>query len=493
MGQRAAVYGRNSKSNAKSIDDQLDIGVETVGDQGWELIDPLYRDGSSASRHATRTRKDWPRLLADLDAGRIDVLVLWEASRGSREPIDWFGMLGTCRARGVKIHVVSDERTYDPRRARDWKDLATAGVDSAYETDRSSERLRRGARTAAIDGRPHGHTPYGYTRLYDQTTGKLSEQVPAEKSAPIVREIFTRLARRTPIITVVNDLNARGVPSPEGTLWNRRTLRRIATNPAYAGKRRHRTNHDGKAPTDETYEARWEALVAEDVFLSVQAVLSEPDRRTTKPGKAKYLLSYIATSPCGGTLRASPTRGHRAARYVCYVDECTSIDLADLDGAITLAMVGRLSRPDAADLFAPDDSAARAARAEAARLKIKVEEARRSFEQPDGISAEALARIERGMLPMIADAERRARPAGMSGVLAELIGASDVRAVWDGLSVAARRDVVATLATVSVGPASRRMDRRMGRDERMAEALARAGGSRWVGDDRTWAELARDA
>jgi hypothetical protein len=37
------------------------------------------------------------------------------------------------------------------------------------------------------------------------------------------------------------------------------------------------------------------------------------------------------------------------------------------------------------------------------------------------------------------------------------------------------------------------MDRRMDRRERMAEALARAGGSRWVGDDRTWAELARDA
>ena len=39
----------------------------------------------SASRFATRERKDWARLLADLAAGRFGVLMLWEASRGDRD------------------------------------------------------------------------------------------------------------------------------------------------------------------------------------------------------------------------------------------------------------------------------------------------------------------------------------------------------------------------------------------------------------------------
>src|SRR3546814_19166076 len=97
-------------------------------------------------------------------------MVCWETTRGSREPIDWFTLLNLCRDNGVLIYVISDERTFDPRRARDYKDLATAGVDGAYESDRVSERVRRGHRFAAKSGRPSvGRSPFGYRRTYDRS------------------------------------------------------------------------------------------------------------------------------------------------------------------------------------------------------------------------------------------------------------------------------------------------------------------------------------
>ncbi len=49
------------------------------------------RPGLSASRFATRDRPDYQRLLADISAGKLDVVVLWEASRGDRK-------LATCAA-----------------------------------------------------------------------------------------------------------------------------------------------------------------------------------------------------------------------------------------------------------------------------------------------------------------------------------------------------------------------------------------------------------
>jgi hypothetical protein len=40
----------------------------------------------------------------------------------------------------VLVHVVSDERTLDPRRSRAYRDLANAGVDANHESDKTSER-----------------------------------------------------------------------------------------------------------------------------------------------------------------------------------------------------------------------------------------------------------------------------------------------------------------------------------------------------------------
>ncbi|MFG2058645.1 recombinase family protein [Micromonospora sp. NPDC048930] len=494
---RVGIYGRESKDKTKSVSDQLALGRKVIdGEPGWQMA-ATYDDGSSASRFARKGRADWSRLLADLAAGKLDVLMLWESSRGSREPVDWFGMLALCRSRGVVIHVISHERTYDPRRARDWKTLAEDGVSSAYETEVTSERVRKGVASAAAAGGVHGRAPFGYERVYDDRTREFIEQ---RKSvdAPIVVEIFERIARSEPIVSIERDLNARGVPSPEGRQWSRHTIRRLIRNDAYRGQRRHRAHREGEAPTDNRYKAVWPALVSEDLFQRANAVLVRPGRRDAKPGKTKWLLSYLGTSPCGGPLRVQPARpGHNAARYACFADSCVTIAVAETDEIVTRLIVGRLAQPDARDLLTVDDSAVLQARAEAAALRKKLAEARDMWEH-DRLSLESFVDMEARLKPRIEDADKRAVPVTAPGALPELLdaatfGVERVRHVWDGLSVAARREVIALLAEVVIGKPTRRLSRSTPEDDRLAEAAARLAGSRWVGDSRTWGELAAAA
>lgn len=457
---RAGIYGRNSKGEAKSIEDQLELGREAVAEKGWTLAQE-YQDDSSASLYRHKERENWSRLLADLAAGALDVLVLWKPARGSRDEIDWFPLLRSCQDRGVLLHIVADGRTYDPRDGRDWKTLADEGVNASYYSRQLSKDVRRGVGKAASKGGPHGRVAFGYDGRYDEAT-KRPMRVP-NAHAVIVREIFERLDQLTPISALTKDFRERDLPSPSGKPWQRNTIRTIATNVSYAGIRRH---------GGEDRPAQWPALVEAGMFWRVQELLSQPERKTTRPGSALYLLSYIGLSPCGKIQRRSGKPG-APDRYACVEDGCVSIVRAEADEVVESVILARLSRPDARALLARDGQQEHQAHAEAARYRVQLEDARRSFELPDGISAEALARKERALLPLIEDAERRARPAGTSGALAALLAAEDVYAAWEGLTMAARRSVVGLLAEVRLGPPTRRLGKLADPEERLVEAFAR--------------------
>lgn len=472
MTQRAGIYGRNSKGEAKSISDQLALGRKAVDQHGWALAGE-YSDDSSASLYRQKDRADWSRLLVDLASGRLDVLVLWKPARGSRDEVDWFPLLRMCADRGVRIHVVADDRTYDPSNDRDWRTLADEGVTAAYYSRQLSKDVRRGVAASAADGIPHGRSPFGYDRAF--TPAGRPTRAPNEQ-APIVREVFARLAKLTPISALERDLARREVFMPDGKPLRRNTIRIIATNPAYIGIRRH---------AGEDRPGNWPALVDEETFWRVQQILGEPGRKTTKPGAAKHLLSYLGRGQCGKHLRRQAGRRSGPDVYQCE-DGCVSLRMSEADEIVERAILARLRQGDVRAMFARADDRIVAASAEAARYRVQLEEARKSFESPDGISAEALARKERALLPLIEDADRRTRPAGTAGLVDDLMQADDPERVWRGWEVAARREVVGMFAQVVLGPPTKHLGKFADPVVRLTEAWDRLVGSTWVGGG-TWA------
>ena len=61
-----------------------------------------------------------------------------------------------------------------------------------------------------------------------------------ESEATIVREIIDRVAAGETLTRIADDLNARGVPTSTGSRWAIWTVRRIALNGRYAGRRIHK-------------------------------------------------------------------------------------------------------------------------------------------------------------------------------------------------------------------------------------------------------------
>jgi DNA invertase Pin-like site-specific DNA recombinase len=329
----AAIYGRVSKdpsNRQKSVEDQEADNRAVCVQNSWLLTEQdVYVDNDkSASRFATKDRPDWRRLRQSVATHLYHVVVLWEVSRGDRDDLGWLGFLHECRKIGVLIHITSHGHTYDVRKRRDYKTLAEEGLDSADESERTSERIRRDVESTARKGLPHSATPYGYRREYElderghrYMVGQFPDEAPrvaravdgsevVYSPAGVIRELVRRLLAGETAWGIAADLNERGIPTPQDSAlgWMDSTVRTRAISPTYAGLRVHR----GKVIGD----AAWPGLVSKGDHYTLVARLSDPARRTQRDSKIKYLGSGLFV--CGVCHRlARVTKRDYGRAYYC--------------------------------------------------------------------------------------------------------------------------------------------------------------------------------
>src|SRR5258707_8143462 len=107
-GLLARVSNKGSNGTDRSIDQQNQANRDACDRRAWTIA-AEYADLESASRFAGpkggANREDYKRALADVKAGLLDILVMWEPSRGSRELENWSHLLNACRAAGGLIYV----------------------------------------------------------------------------------------------------------------------------------------------------------------------------------------------------------------------------------------------------------------------------------------------------------------------------------------------------------------------------------------------------
>jgi site-specific DNA recombinase len=473
---RAATYARQSSGSEKSIDDQDRENRAAADEQGWQIA-AAYRDGTSAWR-GRAARDEWERVLADIEAQDLDVLILWEPSRGDRVAETWLGLLRRCRTAKTRIYITSEDTLYDMAKTRDWRHLAEQGLDSEVESDKTSKRVQRGQQSAAAAGHPsQGRTPFGYTRTHEVVPGEngakqrvIVRQDIDPATAPIVREIFERLARNEAVGAICTDLNSRGVPTLTAQRWYRARITDMARNPAYIAVRRY---NGAETPGD------WPALIEPATFHAVQRILTGPGHRRTSPGQQRHLLSYLAAcAACGANLCAV------LGRYKCLDRGCVTIVQAPLDDLVRDLVLARLVEPHVYERFrqagAESDRAVLDAQNEVATLQARLDVFRRSAAKGD-TSPESLAFIEAELTADIRAAQRRADIVGIPPALRPFLEpGADVQARWKAATLPARREVLRTVADLKVGragsPGSREFE------------PTRLDNSRWLGDPLTWGE-----
>lgn len=367
---------KDSKGTGKSPNQQHDENVKSFESKGWELHPAApYRDTDrSASRYAKREREDFKRLIADLEDGSFgaNVLAIWESSRGSRRVGEWVDLVDLCKESGVHIWVTTHGRLYDPANARDRRSLLEDAVDAEYESDKTSERIRRDVRAAAEKGKPHGKNIFGYQRVYDEKTRDLLRVEEHPEQAAVVKEAATRILTGDTFYAVAKDFNERGIPSRRPTRkehrenlgWTAPAVKQMLTMPAYAGKRQHQGEIVG--------DAIWPALIGFADWQKLQAVMSPAERKRTNDWPAKHLLSGIALcGVCGAPLRVGKQNagarkhdkdGNLLPRRTYHTYVCSGVPgrpgpdgrkgfhvamrEEHLDEAVTELVLARLERPD---------------------------------------------------------------------------------------------------------------------------------------------------
>lgn len=216
--------------------------------------------------------------------------------------------------------------------------------------------------------------------------------------------------------------------------------------------------HRGK----EAGPGAWPGSLDEPTWRSLVALLDDPGRRTTPGNERKYLGSGIyLCGPCGATLRAVTSnreagKGRHLAAYACREGKHVVRKMEPLDEFVQRALLRRLSRPDAADLFAVREEPVDVKGAQSA-----MREARRTL---DMLAEE----VGSGVMSMqewrIASKHARQRMEAAEVVLsravevnpvAGLVAAEDIEKAWNDLDLARQRAALAFAMTVRVHPARR--------------------------------------
>lgn len=478
MGQEllAREYLRVSRDRAKegkSPAQQHDENARAVAAHGWSLHPVPYTDvDKGASRHSRAKRDGYAQLIADIKSSRFEaeILVIWESSRGSRRVSEWAALIDLCADASIKIYVTAHDHLYDPSRGRDRRSLHEDAVDSEYETDKMSDRIRRAVNASAREGRPHGKNLYGYRRTYQQGPSgpQLATVEPDPETAPIVREVATRALAGETYYSIARDLNVRQVPPRRPARhdynaqrgWTGSMLKQMLSRPAYAGLR----EHNGEIVGD----AVWPPLISQEdwTLLQVKRAIAPPQREVRR-----LLVGLAECSGCGGRLRsgrqsAGRAKDGEARRYPTYIcagyasptpgTKHVSIKEEHLDLLVKEAVIARLSRPDFLTAARSYDGGVEEERAQLAAL---IEQDKEYLDSVRQKAADA------GMFDLVIDQERRVRPriesnerrlralSGHSEEVLDLAGADDVRSAWERLDVPRRRVVIRALMVPVVKPA----------------------------------------
>nr|MDT0663722.1 recombinase family protein [Micromonospora sp. DSM 115978] len=291
------LYGRLSYAADGSeinVDEQVSLGSVDIVRRGGRL-GKVFRDDSKSAWNPDVVREDWDRLMGRLEAGDSDGVWVLDLTRFSRKVMEGERLVEAARS-GRLVWSASGE--YDLNTAEGRKVFRKEMVDAAGESDKISERVRRGKRRKASRGRnPHGGgrgfampgwepAPPGW-EVGDPRTPVAASVVEAERA--VIRECYQRLlAGEAQIAPLAWDLNARGIRTVSGGLWTRNILRRTLVRPALAGLIEVRGEILGRARSGEP-------VVSEEDWRRLCAVLEA--RKRGRPAGRRHPLSGLMT--CG--------------------------------------------------------------------------------------------------------------------------------------------------------------------------------------------------
>ena len=304
---RCAVYTRKSSEEGldmefNSLDAQREACEAYIASQkpeGWTLVPDRYDDGGVSG--GTLDRPALKRLLASVEQGQVDVVVVYKIDRLSRSLMDFAKLVEVFERQNVTF--VSVTQSFNTTTSMGRLTLNVLLSFAQFEREVIGERIRDKFAASRKKGMwMGGFVPLGY-RVENR---KLFIN---EEEAATVRRIFERFLKVGSATLVARALNAEGVNTRRGKPIDKGFLYKLLNNRVYIGI----AVHKGTA-----YPGEHEAIISLDLWNRVHGILGESPRvrarrtRTTEPA----LLKGLIFGPAGGAMSPTYTRkGGRLYRY----------------------------------------------------------------------------------------------------------------------------------------------------------------------------------
>ena len=315
---RCAVYTRKSTEDGleqefNSLDAQREACEAYVLSQrheGWDLVPDRYDDGGFSG--GSMERPGIKALMADIDAGQVDVIVVYKVDRLTRSLADFAKIVERLDARQASF--VSVTQAFNTTTSMGRLTLNVLLSFAQFEREVTGERIRDKIAASKKKGIwMGGPVPLGY-QVIERKLVPVPEE--AERVCSIMRLYVASFSANR----LIADLEAAGIvtkvqqrasgPHRGGIPFRRGSLFHLLKNPIYRGK----TVHKGQV-----YDGEHEAIVDEGLWEQVKLRLAEkaPPRKRPTNDRQGALLSGLLSDPEGRQIVATyAVKGSR--RYAYY-------------------------------------------------------------------------------------------------------------------------------------------------------------------------------
>jgi len=324
--RRCATYTRKSSEEGleqdfNSLDAQREACEAYVRSQvgeGWKLVRTHYDDGGFSG--GTLDRPALGRLLADIEAGKIDTVVVYKVDRLTRSLADFakiVEVLDACEASFVSVTQQFNTTTSMGRLTLNML-LSFAQFEREVTGERIRDKIAASKQRGLWMG---GNVPLGF-----ESNGRTLTIVEAE--AKTVRTLFRLYLELGTVLRVKEEADRVGLKTKirkrvgqqmrGGRPFSRGHLYRLLSNPIYVGRIAHK---------DQSYEGQHPAIIDSETWDAVQKRLAAqgPGQSSRAAAPASNPLRGRLFDEAGAPLTSSHTT-KSGTRYRYYVSRISSFN-----------------------------------------------------------------------------------------------------------------------------------------------------------------------
>ncbi|HEU5046647.1 MAG TPA: recombinase family protein [Rickettsiales bacterium] len=311
MTLRCAVYTRKSSEEGLEQDfnslhaqrEACEAYITSQKHEGWQVIKTLYDDGGFSGGNIERPGLQM--LLEDIEAGRVNIVVVYKVDRLTRSLADFAKIIERFEKHGVSFVSVTQQFNTTTPMGRLMLNVLLSFAQ--FEREVTGERIRDKISASKARGMwMGGNIPLGYKV-------EARKLVVVPEDADTVGQIFQRYLELGCVRLLQEDIVQQGIRSVKGHFLSRGSLYKMLSNPIYIGQIRHK---------EKCYTGQHKAIIDQALWEQVQARLSSNkngEKTRSQKVQSGFLTGKLFDSAGKRLVQVQANKKGRRYRY--YVSE----------------------------------------------------------------------------------------------------------------------------------------------------------------------------